>query len=325
MADEHVLLIRKIVRPALTVPSVAETVRWVLKKPSVCVPEGAVVLSVVNKHHIRLRPLQFHFIRHRRCFMRRVVSVCFNNVTDGFGSCVRSTFVVPPSDFRRSNYANLIWAKWKILADALTVATRALWLDADVLILRNPFSVLNLLGNDAKTSPGYDIQYQSEPPPPETSQCIPPRTGCMKCPRINGGQLLLSSEVLSNIMYGARPHNLSNTDRLDQDWADAILFPEDSRFAYLLGNASHGNYNPPTRNYSSCILPPSFGANCWSNKAFVRDTLGDTRRPGAQLALGCRRATLHFNCIMQRREKGTRMKYEIDSWSKRCGNRTAYE
>ena len=27
---------------------------------------------------------------------------------------------VAPADFRRSNYANLIWAKWRILADALT-------------------------------------------------------------------------------------------------------------------------------------------------------------------------------------------------------------
>lgn len=325
-ADLHVQLIRLIVRPELAVPTeLVPAVRRAIARPSVCVPDGSVTLSLVNKHHSYLRHLQFHFIRHRPCFMRRLVSVTYNNVTDSFGSCVPSTFVVPASDFRRSNYANMIWAKWRILRDALTVAKQALWLDADVLILRNPWTTLGLLGEQAATADEYDIRYQSEPPPASNvpNTCNQP-IACNVCSRINGGQLFLTSRALAAAIYGARPQNLSNTDRLDQDWADAILHKR-SGFAFLLGNASHGNYHPPRRRWSSCILPLAFASQCWSNSAFVRGFIGNRSYPGEHKVLGCKRATHHFNCFASRRIKGIMMKELIHKWGWQCGNRTAYE
>jgi len=43
--------------------------------------------------------------------MQRVLSVCFN-VSDGLGTCVPGP-KVRPAEFRKSDYANLIWAKWR--------------------------------------------------------------------------------------------------------------------------------------------------------------------------------------------------------------------
>jgi hypothetical protein len=328
-ADHHVTLIRQIVRPELQVPSITDAVGRAIATPSSCVPPGAITLSVINKHHVRLRPVQFALIAHRECFMRRLVSVCFNNVSDSFGECVRSTFVVPPSDFRRSNYANLIWAKWKIISDALTIATTALWLDADVLILRNPWAALHLLGSS--TGATHDIRYQSEPPPfdGQDKQCARPMPVCNGCATVNGGQLLVRSHAFANAMYQLRPRNLSNTERLDQDWADAIIHRNASHFRWLLAGR-----RKRLGTFSSCVLPGEFTAQCWFQPSFFQPPRGRRKHssnaslPMAELrslSSSCARVTHHFNCVANRREKGSLMKALVADWRNRCGNHTADE
>ena len=316
MADEHVRLIRKIVRPELEVPSVVPAVRRALATPSTCVPEGGVVLSVTNKHHARLRPLQFERIRHRSCFMDRVVSVCYNNVSDAFGSCVRSAFVIPPSDFRRSNYANLIWAKWRIISDSLKAATMAMWLDADVLILRNPWASLNLLGPPEST-PQYDIRYQSDPPPTANAEaCVRPLPMCPTCSSVNGGQLLVRSKALARAIYQARPRNLSNADQLDQDWVSAILFND----SYAVSLVSK-HRKQQLGSFSSCVLPNSFAAECWYSPSFrIRATSA-----GLVDSNSCDKATHHFNCVTHARGKAAQMKDMLEKWTSACGNSTAAE
>lgn len=316
-ADAHVRLIRGIVRPELDVPNVAGAVAQVLAEGSSCVPRGGVVLSVTNKHHARLRTLQFALIKHRRCFMKRVVSVCFNNVSDAFGTCVQSTVAIPPSDFRRSNYANLIWAKWRIVADALQVARLAMWFDADVVILRNPWATLKLLGGPPPSAT-YDIRYQSEPPPlaGQSESCAPPVPVCAGCAGINGGQLLVRSAKIAQRMYAARPRNLSNVDRLDQDWADALI-NNGSRNAHLLG----GRQSRPS--FSSCVLPEAFAAQCWSSASFARSAVGRRRKWDPARDLGCSQTTHHFNCVPNRRDKSSMMGALIESWKRRCGNHSA--
>jgi hypothetical protein len=293
------------------VPSVVPAVHHALSERSRCVPSGGVMLSVTNKHHARLRALQFALIGHRACFMKRVVSVCFNNVTDAFGVCVRSTFTIPPSDFRRSNYANLIWAKWRIIGDALGVARIALWLDADVIIFRNPWAGLGLLGAKQST-PQYDIRYQSEPPPVagQSDTCTPPVKLCPGCAGINGGQLLVSNAQVALRMYAARPRNLSNTDRLDQDWADALIH-NNSQMAHLLG--------PDRPRFSSCVLPDTFTAECWKLPNFQRSDAG---RRGSQ-PKPCMVATHHFNCVPSMIVKFRSMRDAVGRWVQRCGNESA--
>lgn len=100
---------RNMVRPELQFPNVSSPVASLIAQPSDCVPAGAVLLSTTNAYHARLRVLQFARVAPQACLMRRVLSVCFN-VSDGFGECVPGPSV-NPAEFRKSNYANLIWAK----------------------------------------------------------------------------------------------------------------------------------------------------------------------------------------------------------------------
>ncbi|KAL3932235.1 MAG: hypothetical protein SGPRY_000787 [Prymnesium sp.] len=190
--SNHVMGWRGLVRPELQVPNILPAINAALKRPSSCVPPGAVTLSVINRHHAKIRPLQFAFLQREPCFMQRMVSVCYN-VTDSFGTCVHSAFAIPPSDFKRSNYANLIWAKWQIIAESLQAARVALWIDADVLLLRNPWT--SLMMNASATD--YDIRYQSENKCNE-EQCAELR---LNCAALNGGQLLVSNAQLARRIY----------------------------------------------------------------------------------------------------------------------------
>ena len=125
VAKQAVLNWRYKSRPLVPVPDVAPTVARALSQRSSCVPDGGVALSMTNNHHVHLRPQQFALVLHQPCFMQRVVTVCYS-VNDPYGHCVNSTYKVPPSDFRRSHYASLIWAKWLVLANALSVANVAM-------------------------------------------------------------------------------------------------------------------------------------------------------------------------------------------------------
>ena len=101
-------------RPPLTVPNVTSAVAAAIARPSACVPDGAVMLSMTNAHHAKLRRLQFERVSNHTCFMTRVVSICYGlqgrDVDDGtLGVCVHGP-PVPPSDFKRSQYVALNWA-----------------------------------------------------------------------------------------------------------------------------------------------------------------------------------------------------------------------
>ena len=83
------------------------------------------------------------------------------------GSCNKSLGVgnpCLPSDYRRSQYVALNWAKWPLFIDTLRVARTALWLEADVVILRNPWEVL-LAQAELYRSVHDAIRYQYEAPP----------------------------------------------------------------------------------------------------------------------------------------------------------------
>lgn len=298
-AKQAVLNWRYKVRPQIALPSVAAAVRNVLSEPSSCVPEGGVTLSVTNSHHSHLRPAQFALLEHERCFMQRMVTVCYST-TDRFGTCVNSSFKIPPSDFRRSFYASLIWAKWAILADALSAARIAMWVDADVLLLRNPWIALNLL--DAHSTVLYDFRHQSEDPC-AAHECEQLRA---QCTNVNGGQLVMTNRLLAQHIYDSRPSNLTNYHRLDQDWVEAII-----------RNASNG--------FSSCALPASFASHCWNldmRKGRDPSLPLPKRVPFVSI---CNRVTHHFNCVPERRKKTIMMRTMINTWLRKCsGNGTRF-
>ena len=297
MARQDVLNWRVKVRPQLVLPNVSAAVARALLEPSSCVAEGGVTLSVTNSHHAWLRPEQFALLEGQTCFMRRMVSVCYG-VVDRFGLCVNSSHKVPPSDFRRSNYAALIWAKWRIMADALTVARVAMWLDADVLLLRNPWVALDLL--DPRKVGAFDFRHQSEDP------CAATQIEELqaKCANVNGGQLVMSNYRLAAQIYAARPRNLTNFHRLDQDFVENIL-----------RNRTNG--------FRSCALPAHFASYCWSLPKRVlrkgRDNSIPLPKRVAYVPL-CQRVTHHFNCVTDSMKKKKVMRSMVASWRAECGN-----
>ena len=185
---------------------------------------------------------------------------------------------------------------------------------------------MGLVGQPATVQPHeYALQYQGEPPPIPGQLCHAPLPKCDLCSRINGGQLLVTSPALAARFRDLRPKNLSNTERLDQDWADALFFNQ-SRFDYLLRNLS-ASQSGDKGSYATCALPQQFYARCWANRAFVGGYVGPQKGAvRASLAFNCsRRATYHMNCVPSRKEKQKEMWSVAKQWSSRCGNRTAYE
>ena len=280
---------RSVVRPELQVLNFGLAVRHALAVPSACVPDGGVMLSLTNKHHLGLRALQFAFVKQHMCMFDRLVTTGYN-ASDSFGRSVVVGEVVPASDFRRSNYANMVWAKWRLISDALRFARLALWIDADVLLLRNPWEALRLLGPApaggtaaAAAAATFDIRYQSE------YRCweVEPARLRALCPRLNGGQLLVSNRQLARDIYAMRPKNLTNLHLLDQDYADA----------YILNRS----------NYSHAPLPGTFHAHCWHVRTFDL----------------CKQVTHHFNCAGTGNKKGVLMKLMAQEWTTRgCANQT---
>eukprot|EP00966_Prymnesium_polylepis_P067601 1569946-Prymnesium_polylepis.1 len=167
----------KTVRKLLNVPNSTAAVAASLAVPSTCVPDGSIVLSMSNKHHRGLRRLQFSLIQHEACFMQRVVSICWGEWEDSFGTCVRGSCdgglgsACLPSDYRRSQYVALNWAKWPFFIDALHAARQLLWMEADVVIRTNPWPLL--LQQPASTLHA-DVAFQWEVPPCDLKAGTPP-------------------------------------------------------------------------------------------------------------------------------------------------------
>ena len=135
-------------------------------------------------------------------------------------------------------------------------ASTALWLDADVVILRNPWTVITptpLWGADSHTrrrTHGHTT-FATRP-----SRCLSGVGGAPEwrrgetsaCPPlaltsgVNGGQLLVHSAAFAQDMDRHQPPKLSNADFLDQDFANRLL---------VRGG------------YSRCPLPASFASAHW--------------------------------------------------------------
>jgi len=272
--------------PALAVPNVTAAVALALSKPSVCVPDGGVLLSMTNEYHARLRPYQFALVSHHQCLMDRTVSLCFGAINDTFGVCVYGEDV-PSSDLRSQIYVALNLAKWPLFLDALRVARTVLWLEADVLLLQNPF---DLLRHTTSGSDEVDIRYQRESwPCDEASR----RRGNVKCSAqpehpapLNCGQLLLPSATFARAVWASRPSNFTNRAPTQQHHANVLL--------------------PHFRHAS---LPIEFFSHCW------------TRAPGGgtpRIANMCGLATYHFNCVPNMRQKLSLMRFKLQSVRRAC-------
>lgn len=196
-----------------------------LSTPRPCVPDGSVLLSMVDSRQGALRPLQFERVRRIGCFMARVVSLCWNH-TDGYGTCVTAQPMRRADSVESYHFA--CWAKWAMLLVALTPARQALFLDADVLVLRNPFAE-PVVSSGSCARELLLHQYEG----PGTNP-------------LNGGQLLTCSARAVRTVLLAMPKRFDGDTPLDQVVAHAAL-------------QGPGHY---TRR-----LPAAFAGNCWFGPA----------------------------------------------------------
>lgn len=174
------------------------------------------VLSIADPSVAKLRELSLRRVAHLSCFMRRVVTLCLGGYTDPRGgTCIpaqqpeavlrRKT---GSSQHRSERWNQLSWAKWPLLYIALSEggAKMALFMDADVLLLRNPFERLS-----AEQLAGPSFHHQEE-----LSIC--PSTSCGTPCRINTGFLLVTSAPFCReVMRQLHPRRWPARMPLDQD------------------------------------------------------------------------------------------------------------
>ena len=151
--------------PLATARKFREEVRLAVQRTSSCVPGRGVMFSVVNRHMAPLRELGLHRVARMDCLMRRFVSLCLGGFRDAHGVCVDAPEVrngrqlvdggpaIRVEPFRSSakrmrwssaEYHKVTWAKWSLMHLALFEASYALCIDADVVLLRNPFAHVEL-------------------------------------------------------------------------------------------------------------------------------------------------------------------------------------
>jgi len=246
-------------------------VRAAVRLPSGCVPSSSVLVSVVGAAATMLRPLQFERVASLHCLMRRVVTLCWNH-TDAFGACVpaRPLSTPPSAAAREVQYHALTWAKWHVLHAALLEARVALFVDADVLLLANPFTTLSVSRFAAEHADKH-ADERHEPTPELLYQFEGPGSN-----PINGGQLLASSSHEAEavrVVLSQEPTSFGGVTQLDQE------------IAYL---ALSGR--PEVR---TAELPHTFAGNCWW---------------GPEIVPWCDLVTFHAHCTGSLPEKLNRIK-----------------
>jgi len=210
-------------------------VRRQLSEPSSCVPAGAVMLSAVNSEQAALRKLALSKVAHLDCLMHRFITLVWDHDGDESGSSVRAaspSIPVTPS----SLYHYLTWSKWFVLSSALVHARAALFVDADVLLLRNPFSApeLSWLWREERSDDG-----------PRLPLLLHQFEGHGGSP-FNSGQLLVTSlaPVSRALAAYASIPRFDGATSIEQEIAYRALLR--SRF-----------------NESIARLPTTFAGNCW--------------------------------------------------------------
>lgn len=167
-------------------------VSHVVETPSTCVPAKASMISITNAHHSLLTILQFALLP--RCLLLRTIVHCDTSVARDVSfaeHCFWSKRRWRPSDFRQNDYHEITWLKWELLTQATQIGP-TLFVDADVLILRNPFPYL---------PSDLSMYYQRED-----------RDGRS----LNGGVIWLRNHSLARHIFLQKPQRFRTRSPLDQ-------------------------------------------------------------------------------------------------------------
>lgn len=250
-----------------------------ISRPSVSVPDGCVSISIANSYHKHLRALTLKPIKTDIGFMKRFVSLCFG-FRDSLGTCVEAPNI-KGSDFNGASYHALLWTKWHLLAACHTITRFTLFLDSDVVMLRNPWTVLS--SSYLKDTSSYHAFFQAE------GSCA----SCQSCPLVNGSRFtdidswvcgeykhcpVNGGQILVNNAYPQTVKSILNVQPCKMN----VETPLDQHLFDMLKDDSESNIK-------TCSLPGTFAGHCW---------LTD-RRPEEL----CRLTSYHTQCVSTRKEK----------------------
>ena len=249
-------------RPNALLPSdvgakLERAVHKAVLRPSDCVPGGAVLISTFNQYHRPLHQLQFQAVRALRCLMSRVVLLCFGaHAVDSLrGACVNAP-AARQSDFREGDYFSFSWVKWNVAWHALNVASCVLMVDADVVVLRNPFTPEIAARREdllyQQEHHGHDYApFLSSTDPSSRIKLRTDGIGNAQNPKpahfrnaMNSGQLFVRSQPLVERVLQVMPVSASADPRLEQ----VLVFME------LLTKPS---------GFRASGLPASFASKIW--------------------------------------------------------------
>ncbi|KAL1505029.1 hypothetical protein AB1Y20_008790 [Prymnesium parvum] len=110
-----------------------------ISRPSVCVPEGAFLFTYANKFHQDLMRMQMFPVQDESCIVSRYVALCFGG--NWHPACVEAPALPAMGHHGALFYHHVLWVKWRLsrLALATQGCRMVLFLEADVVLLRNPF------------------------------------------------------------------------------------------------------------------------------------------------------------------------------------------
>eukprot|EP00965_Chrysotila_dentata_P246579 6207245-Pleurochrysis_carterae.AAC.1 len=234
-------------------------VRAAVRSDSSCVPHSTVLISMHDETQEQIRHFSLSRVSSKACLMSRFVSLCWSSVrskraTGDNGTCVKAP---PPSTVGAARYHEITWTKWLLLSIALREARLAFFIDADVVLLHNPFSALGSSArNDAMACisdgvPTEELFYQYEGPGTNP---------------LNSGQLLTcSAEAISTIL-AAMPAVFDASSPLDQEVAYAALQRSKRRIDRLPSRFAGNCWFGPPQNPPWCTLT-TFHAHCTGSTA----------------------------------------------------------
>ena len=268
--------------PPVVIAAFRSAVQAALVRESDCVPRGTVMFSMLNSKWASIRALSLSRVGSMACLMSRFVSLCLGGFTDEFGTCVDGPPLEQGGSFRDKTYHELTWAVWMLAHAALLEASYALYVDADVVLLTNPFAHLDV--------PRASMLYAEE-----VAGCNKAKGHLRPCSsnpcKLNAGLFLVSSTKLTfDILTQVQPKVVGRETPLSQD---------------LIVNWIRSTRRPAA-NHTFCRLPPTFAGYC-------SEVLHMT------LPRACDRVTFHATCL-RNASKEPHMKEALKN-SAMCGDR----
>ena len=276
------------------VPNITSAVATAVSTPSSCVPAGAVAVTYFSRATTEMRRFQFARLRQQPCFLTRLVSVSFG-AGSGFGVTVHAPAPATP-ERHTLGYMILKWAKWRLLRDALSAATGVLYLEADVLLLRNPFDAI-------PNEPRFDVRFQTQ----AYCETVLSDPQCPLAPRyeareaslpanfsecsLNGGVIWLRSAAMARRVVSMEPDWTEVEGKMSRQGSLRTSLQLDLSQGGVLDEQAAADRVARSGDFSFCPLSSyHFSSGCIvSSKRFVREWVH-----------ACGTHAYHCNCMPER-------------------------